>query len=261
MHFGTSHFAPRTQNPAPPCPLLPCSPPCDLPPVPCHLTRFLPLNIPALVSRLNHRFPALLVDAVRAVHAGRLWLETGLGARARRRLQQAQTREPIAQGGPGTLSTREREVVRFGIARGDADGGLKLARALAMTTYRTPREFEVRFSGSPRRDADRHRLPIEDYLFARGDAYVAQYRPESFVALSESIDLFEIDPSVIGVPTTAVAVPEDELVPYRHMQEYVERLPQGTLVTLDSIYGHDAFLKEGEALKPIFASVIEAGSR
>ena len=62
---------------------------------------------------LKDMAPALLVDAVRAVHAGRLWLETGLGARARRRLLQAQTREPIAQGGPGTLSTREREVVRF----------------------------------------------------------------------------------------------------------------------------------------------------
>jgi len=151
----------------------------------------------------------------------------------------------------------EREIVRFGIQSGDADGGLKLARALAMTTYRTPREFAQRFSGPARRDADRHRLPIEDYLFARGDAYVAQYRPESFVALSESIDLFSIDPSQIQVPTVAVAVPEDELVPYAYMQAYAEQLPNGRLVTLDSIYGHDAFLKEGEALKPIFAAAIE----
>ena len=151
----------------------------------------------------------------------------------------------------------EREIVRFGIQRGDPEGGLKLARALAMTTYRTPREFEQRFSGPARRDEDRHRLPVEDYLFARGDAYVAQYRPESFVALSESIDLFAIDPSEIRVPTVAVAVPEDELVPYTYMQAYAHRLPKGRLVTLDSLYGHDAFLKEGEALKPIFAAALE----
>jgi homoserine O-acetyltransferase/O-succinyltransferase len=150
----------------------------------------------------------------------------------------------------------EREIVRFGIARGDAEGGLKLARALAMTTYRTPREFEKRFSGPARRDSDRHRVPIEDYLFARGDAYVAQYRPESFVALSESIDLFAINPQEIQVPTVALAVPEDELVPYAHMQSFAAQLPKGRLVTLDSLYGHDAFLKEGEALKPIFASAI-----
>lgn len=151
----------------------------------------------------------------------------------------------------------EREIVRFGIARGDAEGGLKLARALAMTTYRTPREFEKRFSGPARRDNDRHRVPVEDYLFARGDAYVAQYRPESFVALSESIDLFAINPKDIQVPTLAVAVPEDSLVPYAHMQAFAEQLPNGRLVTLDSLYGHDAFLKEGDALKPIFAAAIE----
>ncbi len=151
----------------------------------------------------------------------------------------------------------EREIVRFGIQCGDPNGGLKLARALAMTTYRTPREFEARFSGPARRDADRYRLPVEDYLFARGDAYVAQYRPESFVALSESIDLFSIDPATITVPTTAVAVPEDELVPYRHMQAFAPKLPRGCLVTLNSLFGHDAFLKEGEALRPIFATAIE----
>jgi homoserine O-acetyltransferase/O-succinyltransferase len=150
----------------------------------------------------------------------------------------------------------EREIVRFGIRNGDPNGGLKLARALAMTTYRTPREFEQRFSGAPRRDEDRFRLPIEDYLFARGDAYVAQYRPESFVALSESIDLFQIDASTVRVPTTAVAVPEDELVPYAHMQAFVDRLPRGRLVTLESLYGHDAFLKEGEGLRPIFAAAL-----
>jgi len=155
----------------------------------------------------------------------------------------------------------EREIVRFGIRTGDADGGLKLARALAMCTYRTPREFEARFSGEPRRDPDRFRLPIEDYLFARGDAYVAQYKPESFVALSESIDLFRIDAATIRPPVTAIAVRDDELVPYADMQAFVARLPAGRLATLDSIYGHDAFLKEGDALRPIFADCLEGPAR
>jgi homoserine O-acetyltransferase len=155
----------------------------------------------------------------------------------------------------------EREIVRFGIRTGDANGGLKLARALAMCTYRTPREFEARFSGDARRDADRFRLPIEDYLFARGDAYVAQYKPESFIALSESIDLFRLDAATVQPPVTAVAVREDELVPYADMQSFVARLPQGRLATLDSIYGHDAFLKEGDALRPIFADCLEGPAR
>ncbi|MBS0374859.1 MAG: homoserine O-succinyltransferase [Proteobacteria bacterium] len=151
----------------------------------------------------------------------------------------------------------EREMVRFGIRQGDAAGGLKLARALAMCTYRTPREFALRFGGEPERGAERLVLPVESYLFARGDAYVARYRPESFVCLSESIDLFRVDAAAIATPVTAVAVPEDQLVPYADMQALVRRLPAGRLVTLDSVYGHDAFLKEGEALRPIFADCLE----
>jgi homoserine O-acetyltransferase len=153
----------------------------------------------------------------------------------------------------------ERDIVRFGIATGRATDGLKLARALAMTTYRTAREFEQKFTGAATREATTGimRTPIEGYLHNRGDAYVATYKPESFVALSESIDVFRIDARDVVLPVTAVAVPEDQLVPYAHMQGLVERLPQGRLVTLESLYGHDAFLKEGEALKAIFAECLE----
>jgi homoserine O-acetyltransferase/O-succinyltransferase len=151
----------------------------------------------------------------------------------------------------------EREVVRFGIRQGDPAGGLRLARALAMCTYRTPREFAQRFGGDPALADGRLRLPVEDYLHARGDAYVARYRPESFVCLSESIDLFRIDASQVRVPVTAVAVPEDQLVPYADMQAFVQRLPAGRLVTLESDYGHDAFLKEAVLLRQIFADCLE----
>ena len=155
----------------------------------------------------------------------------------------------------------EREIVRFGLRHGDAAGGLRLARALAMCTYRTPREFEARFAGPPRADADRLRLPVEDYLYARGDAYVARFRPESFVCLSESIDLFDVNAAEVRVPVTAVAVPEDQLVPFADVRALVARLPAGRLVALASIYGHDAFLKEGDALRPIFADCLEGRAR
>jgi homoserine O-acetyltransferase len=155
----------------------------------------------------------------------------------------------------------EREIVRFGIRQGDPAGGLKLARALAMCTYRTPREFATRFGGEPSLRDGRLQLPVEGYLFARGDAYVARYRPESFVCLSESIDLFRVDATEVEVPVTAIAVPEDQLVPYDDMQAFIHRLPRGRLVTLESIYGHDAFLKEGEALRPIFADCLQGPAR
>lgn len=155
----------------------------------------------------------------------------------------------------------QREIVRFGLRQGDAAGGLKLARALAMATYRSPAEFVARFSAPPRETPEGFRFPVEDYLHARGDAYAAQYVPEAFVCLSESIDLHAVDASRVHVPTTLVAVREDQLVPLEHMVELAARLPRADLHTISSLYGHDAFLKEGDQLRPIFADCLEGPAR
>ena len=81
----------------------------------------------------------------------------------------------------------QRQIVREAIARGDGPAGLKLARALAMATYRSAVEFELRFGAAPEREAHGFRFPVEDYLFARGDDYVQKYRAETFLAL-ERVD-------------------------------------------------------------------------
>jgi homoserine O-acetyltransferase len=151
----------------------------------------------------------------------------------------------------------QRDIVRFGIARGDAAGGLKLARALAMATYRSPVEFAQRFAGPPRADEAGFRFPVEDYLHARGDAYAARYVPEAFICLSESIDLHRIEAPRVRVPTTLVAVREDQLVPLADMQALAGALPRARLHEIGSLYGHDAFLKEPDALRPIFADCLE----
>jgi homoserine O-acetyltransferase len=151
----------------------------------------------------------------------------------------------------------QRQIVREAIARGDGAAGLKLARALAMATYRSPGEFAMRFAGPAVRDADRFRFPIEGYLFARGDDYVQKYRAESFLALSESIDLHEVDPALVRTQATLIAVREDQLVPFSDMQALAARLagPQ-RLVEINSIFGHDAFLKESAALIPIIQTAL-----
>ena len=157
---------------------------------------------------------------------------------------------------PQVLSTAwrsvQRQIVREAIARGDGPAGLKLARALAMATYRSAVEFELRFGAAPTRNDDRFRFPIEDYLFARGDDYVQKYSAESFLALSESIDLHRMDATRVHTAATLIAVREDQLVPFSDMQALAARLngPR-QLIEINSIFGHDAFLKEGAALNPI----------
>ena len=153
----------------------------------------------------------------------------------------------------------ERETVRFGLSHGDGAGGLRLARALAMATYRTREEFEQRFGGEPEIEGTRALFPVERYLLARGDDYARRYAPGSFMCLSESIDLHRVEPESISVPTTLVAVAEDQLVTLAEMRELESRLvgPR-RLYEIHSLYGHDAFLKERAQLEGIFSRVLDS---
>ena len=151
----------------------------------------------------------------------------------------------------------QRAMVRYATAHNEGPEGLRLARALAMATYRSPDEFAQRFSDPPQRTANGFVFPVEQYLFSRGDAYAASYIPESFVCLSESIDLHQVDPEKIEVPTTLVAVQEDQLVPFSDMQDLHENLGgPAKLIALSSLYGHDAFLKETDAMHDIFVQAL-----
>jgi len=81
----------------------------------------------------------------------------------------------------------QRRVVRLGIEAGRPEAGLKLARELAMTTYRTPQEFADRFA---LKETGRNptRFDICDYLGSRGDVFAANMDAQRFLALSESIE-------------------------------------------------------------------------
>jgi homoserine O-acetyltransferase len=151
----------------------------------------------------------------------------------------------------------QRAFVRYALQKNDGAEGLRLARALAMATYRSASEFESRFGGEPVQVNGRFQFPVENYLLARGDAYAASYVPEAFVCLSESIDLHRVDAAQIKVPTALVAIREDQLVPLADMRALQSHLAgKAELIELSSQYGHDAFLKEHALLKPVFARAL-----
>jgi homoserine O-acetyltransferase len=151
----------------------------------------------------------------------------------------------------------QRAMVRYAIQHNEGTEGLRLARALAMTTYRSPVEFAARFDGPPTLVEGRFQFPVERYLLARGDAYVTSHLPESFVCLSESIDLHRVDAAAIQVPATLIAVREDQIVPLADMQALRARLGgPSELFELSSQFGHDAFLKEVDALRALFARAL-----
>jgi homoserine O-acetyltransferase/O-succinyltransferase len=152
----------------------------------------------------------------------------------------------------------QRAIVRYALAHGEGARGLALARALAMATYRSSREFEERFAGPAEPGPLGFRFPVESYLLARGESYAARYKPESFVCLSESIDLHRVDPAAIRVPVTLLAVVEDQLVPIADVRALRDALPAGCrLLEISSSFGHDAFLKEKAVLRDLIAQALD----
>jgi homoserine O-acetyltransferase/O-succinyltransferase len=152
----------------------------------------------------------------------------------------------------------QRAIVRYALGHGEGPRGLVLARALAMATYRSAREFEERFGGQAEATPEGFRFPVESYLLARGESYAAVYKPEAFVCLSESIDLHRVDPAAIRVPTTLLGVQEDQLVPLADMRQLRDQHGGNcSLTEISSIYGHDAFLKETEVLRDLLARALD----
>ena len=147
----------------------------------------------------------------------------------------------------------QRRILQFALDCGRPKEGLQLARALAMSTYRSAEEFEARFDAAPTRNGERFSFPVEQYLFARGSDFAEKHKPEAIVCLSESIDLHRVDAARIFVPTTVVAIREDQLVPLSDLRGLAARLPVAKLHEISSIYGHDAFLKESDQLRGIFS--------
>ncbi len=209
----------------------------------------------AVVRLLDHLGIAKLAAIVGASYGGMVALAFGErhGARAERLIviSASDCAHPMAT----AWRSIQRNMARLGLSTGHSTGALELARALAMTTYRSPEEFAARFRKPPRMEQGRPVFAVEEYLTARGRDYAARYLPESFICLSESIDLHQVDANRVAVRTEVVAVREDQLVPIADMRALAARLPDARLHEFSSLFGHDAFLKEADQLRGILTLI------
>lgn len=150
----------------------------------------------------------------------------------------------------------QRRIVEFGLTHGDAEGGLSLARQLAMTTYRSANEFEGRFEAGVGANG---KGGVDDYLIARGEAYPQAMPPRRWLSLSEAIDRHSVDVSAVTTPTTLIGASSDQLVPIAAIRTLAAQLPALKAVhEIQSIYGHDAFLKEATSIGAILTQVLES---
>lgn len=155
----------------------------------------------------------------------------------------------------------QRRIVRLAVDQGAPQDGVAIARALAMTTYRTAAEFDERFSGDGRVVDGVARFPVDAYLDHHGCDYAESFPAESFLAMSQSLDLHRVDPARIEGACTLICFDSDTLVPVADVRSLARALPAGAaFVCIPSRYGHDGFLKEQKAVSQAIANALSDGA-
>ena len=148
--------------------------------------------------------------------------------------------------------------------------GMRLARKLGMTSYRSAAEWRERF-GRQRIQGDTPGHPafpltfeVEGYLQATADKFVGDFDANCYQYLSRAMDLFDAaehgrDPTRLleglRVATAlVVGVETDALFPIHQQVQLADAFRQGGarvhFERLPSIQGHDAFLVDMERFGP-----------
>jgi homoserine dehydrogenase len=152
----------------------------------------------------------------------------------------------------------QRELVRDGLRNGDVGTGMSRARQLGMLTYRGRGELDARFG---KLVAGLDRPPVAEYLDHHGRRFAERFPVRTFLLLSEAIDRGSIADGPeslrsaleqVTADTIVVGVPGDMLFPWALQVELHRQLQaagaHSSLWTLDSVYGHDAFLADQDRL-------------
>lgn len=153
----------------------------------------------------------------------------------------------------------QRGILRLGIDSGNTQQAVSLARQLGMITYRGHAEFARRFAGGAELHDSRFRLPVESWLEHAGNRFAQHFDAHRYLSLSESIDLHDVDPTHVRVPTTLIGFSSDRLVPLADLCTLQRNLGVAAhLEVIQSDNGHDGFLTEHAKLAPVLREALDA---
>ena len=157
----------------------------------------------------------------------------------------------------------------YGTGRSPVDG-MDVARRFAHLTYRGEVELDTRFGNDPQGDEDPlggGRYAVESYLQHQGAKLVDRFDPGTYVALTDALSSHDVGrgrggvgPALRGCPVPVVVggITSDRLYPLRLQEELAELLGGCTgLQVVESIYGHDGFLVESEAVGELIRQTLK----
>ena len=161
----------------------------------------------------------------------------------------------------------QRMALRADSTFGKLDGGeegLKAARALAMLTYRTSHKLINDQTDINNQIDD---FKASSYVKYQGDKFSKNFDSLCLYYLTKCIDSHNIGRNrggevkalqKINIATLVVSFTSDMLVPVESQRFLARHLPDAVLTEIESTYGHDGFLIEGEkitaSIKEFYAS-------
>ena len=148
--------------------------------------------------------------------------------------------------------------------------GMGVARKIGHFSYRSEVELASRFGREPQDGEDPlagGRYSVESYLDYHADKLARRFDANSYIVLSEAMNHHDVGrgrgglAAALGSVTCRVAVAgvdSDRLYPLRLQHEIAELVPDGPEVTIvHSVYGHDSFLIESEAVGAFLRAALE----
>ncbi|MBZ9751461.1 alpha/beta fold hydrolase family protein [Deinococcus sp. HMF7604] len=136
--------------------------------------------------------------------------------------------------------------------------GLKVARQIAMLTYRSPESLAQTQAGQRRAGVP----AITTYLHHQGEKLQARFCERSYVTLTGAMDAFQPGDAELGTiraPVLVVGISSDQLYPAAEVRAHAERLPRASYWELQSVHGHDAFLMDSQELPGRVSAFLQAG--
>ena len=148
----------------------------------------------------------------------------------------------------------QRDIVNLARENNCSKKGLALARSIAMIGYRGEQELEQRFSHTVALVDGCAHFEVSRYLKHHGQKFAKHFCIDKFINLSRSIDLHHVDASKIQAETLLVPIHSDQMVPAELVNELHNKIKNCRIHSIDSKFGHDAFLIEtqliAKAIKP-----------
>ncbi|GAB4130699.1 MAG: homoserine O-acetyltransferase [Bacteroidia bacterium] len=155
--------------------------------------------------------------------------------------------------------------ISFGENRDDAGSrGLKAARAIGMLTYRNYQAF-VNTQSDP--DDRIENFRAESYIHYQGDKLVNRFNAYSYHLLTRTMDSHNLARErgdmvsvlkQIKPRTLCIGISSDILCPPSELRFVSEHIPAAEYHEIDSPFGHDGFLVEGEKIGTILRKWLNA---